>query len=92
MQSTMLNYLRSIHTPLSFVPTKLRVSDRRRHAGANISAVLSHLVRYEKLGPLTGVALGLPVVVHHDAVPEKHLPTTNCTSKTKMHRYCHVKA
>ncbi|ODQ73389.1 hypothetical protein LIPSTDRAFT_3711 [Lipomyces starkeyi NRRL Y-11557] len=43
-------------------------------AGANISIVLSHLARDSKIiPPLTGVYLGIPLVVHHDAVPPQYL-------------------
>ncbi|KAH6715865.1 Alpha/Beta hydrolase protein [Leptodontidium sp. MPI-SDFR-AT-0119] len=43
-------------------------------AGANISIVLSHLARDSKIIPaLTGVYLGIPLVVHHDAVPPQYL-------------------
>jgi acetyl esterase/lipase len=42
-------------------------------AGGNISAVISHLARDEKLSPpLTGIWLHIPMVVHPDAVPEKY--------------------
>lgn len=40
-------------------------------AGGNIAAVLSLLARESKDIPLTGVYLGLPIVVHPDAVPER---------------------
>lgn len=42
-------------------------------AGGNLSAVLSHLARDHSLDPpLTGVYLGVPLVVHHTVVPEKY--------------------
>ena len=44
-------------------------------AGANFSSVLSHLARDHKLDPpITGIYLGAPVVVHHDAVPSRYAP------------------
>ncbi|KAG4025255.1 hypothetical protein MFRU_062g00080 [Monilinia fructicola] len=45
-------------------------------AGANFSAVVSHLYRDEKLSPpLTGVYLSIPPVVSHKVVPEKYKST-----------------
>ncbi|KAL0570713.1 hypothetical protein V5O48_011247 [Marasmius crinis-equi] len=44
-------------------------------AGANLSAVLSHLARddaFFKDKPLTGQLLHIPAVVHYDAIPDKY--------------------
>lgn len=43
-------------------------------AGGNLSAVLSLLARDKGLQPaLTGVYLGMPLIVHHDEVPDKFI-------------------
>lgn len=42
-------------------------------AGANFSAVISHLARDEHLSPsLTGVYLSIPAVVDPNSMPEKY--------------------
>ncbi|CAK7217048.1 hypothetical protein SCUCBS95973_003019 [Sporothrix curviconia] len=41
-------------------------------AGGNISIVLSHMARDEKLPPLTGVYMNVPLVMAPEAVPEKY--------------------
>ncbi|KEF63724.1 uncharacterized protein A1O9_01702 [Exophiala aquamarina CBS 119918] len=44
-------------------------------AGGNMSAVLSHLARDTALSPpITGIWLGIPALLSHDAVPEKYQP------------------
>jgi acetyl esterase/lipase len=41
-------------------------------AGANISAVLAHLYRDDKISPpLTGVYLSVPSTLSHEVVPER---------------------
>jgi len=47
-------------------------------AGGNISVVLTHLARDEKLSPpLTGSFIKIPLVVHYDARPEKYKSELN---------------